>query len=275
VVVVEADRAVVEVTGSDRQSWLNGIISCDLSTLAGGGAYGLLLNKQGKIQTDLDVVVGDAALYLTLAPGQSADTLSTLDRMLIMEDAEIADRSEELLAVRVHGGSAHAWLLDHATPIAAGAVHWTGVGGQCAIVRRSDLGAFRAHHDDRAWTQLRVERGFGVFGVDYDVGDNPHEAALDRTAVSFSKGCYLGQEVVCMQDMRGKLKRRVCIVQLSAPAVTTRSPVSVGGRDIGEVRTVSPDGRFCLARLTAPHFEVGTSLSVCGASAVVVGPQGA
>ncbi|HMR08354.1 MAG TPA: hypothetical protein PKA88_21385, partial [Polyangiaceae bacterium] len=103
IVVVEADRPVLAVTGADRQTWLNGIVSCDLTNLTAGGAYGLLLSKQGKIQTDLDVIVGDGALYLSLAPGKAAETLATLDRMLIMEDAEIVDRSDDLLAIRIHG----------------------------------------------------------------------------------------------------------------------------------------------------------------------------
>ena len=67
------------------------------------------------------------------------------------------------------------------------------------------------------WTRLRLERGFPEFGVDYDGSDRPHEAALDRRAVSWSKGCYLGQEVVCMQDMRGKVKRSVRVLRLDAP----------------------------------------------------------
>lgn len=275
IVVVEADRPVLAVTGADRQTWLNGIVSCDLTNLTAGGAYGLLLSKQGKIQTDLDVIVGDGALYLSLAPGKAAETLATLDRMLIMEDAEIVDRSDDLLAIRIHGRGGDAWLKAHGAAVASGAVDFTGIGGHAAIVPRSELEALQPHHDREGWTRLRVERGFGVYGVDYDLADNPHEAALDRCAISFSKGCYLGQEVVCMQDMRGKLKRRLSILELSAPGVAAPAAVLQGGTDVGEVRSVSPDGKLCLARISAPHFEIGTVLSVADERAVVVGPKGA
>ena len=83
---------------------------------------------------------------------------------------------------------------------------------------------------DADWEALRIAQAFGRFGVDFGEADNPHEAALDRRAVSWSKGCYLGQEVVCMQDMRGKLKRRLVALALedSAEAPPVGSPVTAG-----------------------------------------------
>jgi folate-binding protein YgfZ len=71
-----------------------------------------------------------------------------------------------------------------------------------------------------AWATLRVERNFPEFGTDFDAKDRPHEAALDRRAVSWNKGCYLGQEEVCMQDMRGKVKRSVRMLALDVPRGT-------------------------------------------------------
>ncbi len=276
IVVVEAERGVLQVTGADRVSWLNGIVSCELSGLApGGGAYGLLLSKQGKIQTDLDIIASGDALFISVAPGQADSAAKALDRMLIMEDAELADRSDELASVRVHGAEAARWLQSHGSLLAHAPISWTGAGGACAIIERGELGRLTKHADLGAWNQLRIERGFGVMGVDYDASDNPHEAALDRVAVSFSKGCYLGQEVVCMQDMRGKLKRRLCIVKAQGAELSPGMPVSQGSEEVGEVRSVAPKGGLCLARVSAPHFEPGTALRVAGASAQVVEPPAA
>ena len=274
-VVIEADRGIIRIAGADRRSWLDGIVSCDLSALDRGGVYGLFLNKQGKIQTDLDVVAGDDAVFVTLAPGQTEATVAALDRMLIMEEAELTNESSELCVVRVHGADADAWVREHLQTVAFGAVDWTGLGGVCAIVRRDALDALSTHDDPDAWAMLRVARGFGVYGVDYDCKDNPREAALDRRAVSFSKGCYLGQEVVCMQDMRGKLKRRLCILDVASQSVAFGARVEHKGTDVGEVRSVAPRGGLCLARVAAPHFEIGSALGVAGAAAAVVGPQGA
>ncbi len=238
-------------------------------------AMGLLRPKQGKIQTDLDILATRDALFVTVAPGQAKSVASALDRMLIMEDAELADRSEELSCVRVHGAGAAQWLEDHGPVLGSAQVNWTAAGGACAIINRSELSRLAEQAAPSAWTQLRVERGFGVIGVDYDASDNPHEAALDRIAVSFSKGCYLGQEVVCMQDMRGKLKRRLCIVKVADAELSPGMPVSHESAEVGDVRSVAPKGGLCLARISAPHFEPGTELRVGGASAQVVEPPAA
>ena len=73
------------------------------------------------------------------------------------------------------------------------------------------------------WQRLRIERAVPAYGTDYDDRDNPHDASLERRAVSWTKGCYLGQEVVCMQDMRGKLKRRIVTL-----AFDSRDPPAPG-----------------------------------------------
>ena len=63
--------------------------------------------------------------------------------------------------------------------------------------------------DDAAWEALRIERAIPRFGVEFDATTYPQEAALEKRAVSFAKGCYLGQEVVCMLEMRGHVKRKL------------------------------------------------------------------
>jgi tRNA-modifying protein YgfZ len=121
----------------------------------------------------------------------------------------------------------------------------------------------------QAWDAARVELGLPTFGEDYDLGDNPHQASLERRAVSWQKGCYLGQEVVFMQDARGKVKRR--LVRLSwaskVPLVSGARVTTAEGVDVGQVTTVGAGQ--ALARLNAPHFEEGTSLMV-GQEQVVV-----
>src|SRR6185369_3318187 len=91
-----------------------------------------------------------------------------------------------------------------------------------------------------AWQTLRVERRVGAFGVDYGPADNPHEAALERVAVSWTKGCYLGQEVVFMQDARGKLKRRLVQLEIDGARPAVGAPISdAQGEVVGEVTTAS------------------------------------
>ncbi|MEZ4224074.1 MAG: hypothetical protein R3B13_24205 [Polyangiaceae bacterium] len=275
VVVVESERSALQVTGSDRQSWLDGILSCDLSSLPTRGAYGLLLTKQGKISTDVDVVANGDRLLLSVVRGQTDGVVATLDRMLIMEDAELERCGNDLACVRVHGSDAMEWLRQAPPHVAARELGWTAAGGCCVFVERAAVEAWRALERAGAWDELRVEHGFGLFGVDFDGNDNPHEAALDRRAVSFSKGCYLGQEVVCMQDMRGKVKRRLSILELDASAVNQGASVYQSDTEVGRVTSVAPSGQRCLAQIVAPHYEVGSLLTCCGVVARVVAPPSA
>jgi hypothetical protein len=131
---------------------------------------------------------------------------------------------------------------------------------------------------DADWEVFRITEVLGRFGVDFGETDNPHEAALDRRAVSWSKGCYLGQEVVCMQDMRGKLKRRLVALQLDTAGDLPQagSPVTTndGAEAVGELTSVARSpvtGRaVALARLKSPYFEGKAALGVAGMKAAFV-----
>src|SRR5262249_53217436 len=117
-----------------------------------------------------------------------------------------------------------------------------------------------------AWEAHRVQHALALFGQDFGGDDNPHEAGLDRRAISWQKGCYLGQEVVCMQDMRGKLKRRLVVLALGVdvPPPARGAKVAAGGAEVGEVTSSARGGSgvWALARLKSPYFEGGAALEV-------------
>src|SRR5579863_5098204 len=88
--VLQPTRGTVYVTGAEAQSWLNGLVTCDVSKVtAGQGAFGLVLNKQGKIQSEAIVVAAEQGLLVGVSPGVSAALLAVLDKFLVMEDAEL------------------------------------------------------------------------------------------------------------------------------------------------------------------------------------------
>ena len=247
VVVPDSGRDTLLVSGPDRRTWLEGLVTCELKNIApGAGTWGLVLNRQGKIQTVVWVVAAAEALWLSLPAGAGAAMEAELGRMLIMEDAELNAPAE-----------AHAWFSLHGPEAAARAASWaaetggasapidfTGLGGAALVVPAARAADVLARSqgltlDPEGWTRLRLERGLPELGVDFDGADRPHEAALDRRAVSWSKGCYLGQEVVCMQDMRGKVKRSLRVLRLEAPpsAAIARGASIIGsaGSEIGKV----------------------------------------
>lgn len=279
--VEQPELGTLIVRGPDAQDWLNGLLTCDVKGLeVGQGAWGLALSKQGKIQSELNVLRTSDGIWASTARGTHAALLAMLDDFLIMEDAELTDGSSEQAWLTLHGPLA----LNAAQSVAASAsaqvapIDWTGCGGALLVVQRSGLepllGALLENpaivrSSAEAWRCARIRYELPEFGTDFGAQDNPHEASLDRRAVSWTKGCYLGQEVVCMQDMRGRVKRR--LVRLDAegpPAIAPGTPVTVDGETVGEVTSscVSPDETraMTLARVTTRALEGGAPLTADG-----------
>jgi folate-binding protein YgfZ len=277
-VVPARDRAAILLTGKDRFSWLNGLVTCELMKREQGqGAYGLLVEKKGRIQTDLFVVpsTGDATLALAL-PASLRDTMmATLDHYLIMEDAELS--ASDLVFFVAHGPRAAE--LRSLAPF-AGSVDLLGTGGMvlaAPATEAADLEARIAAEvarlggvvvDDETWNEVRIAHGLPRFGVEFDATHYPQEAALEKLAVSFSKGCYLGQEVVYMLQERGHVKRKLVPLDLEggeAPAKGT--PVTTSdGAAVGEIRSASnaaASGKpTAIAMVKWAHAKPGTELRV-------------
>jgi tRNA-modifying protein YgfZ len=241
------DRATIWVGGPDARAWLNGVITQEVPS-PGRGAYGLALSRPGKVQSDVFCLdLGDAFLVAT-SPRVHASLLDTWQKMLVMEDAELRDVSDAWLWVLRVGPP---WPDRPPLPGAhGGELDLFGLGGQVmALPNQLGLEAFSGPWlDDQAWLELRLERLVPEFGVDFGDQERPHEASLDRLAVSWSKGCYLGQEVVCMQEMRGKVKRRLEVLKTTAPLTTVPAPgesiLDGDGAVVGAVTSFSNSRRL-------------------------------
>ena len=287
-VVGRSRHATIEVTGVDRVSWLNAIVTCDVTRVSSRvGAWGLLLTKQGKIVTDLCVVSGGERLVVGVHEGQGRSVLEYLDRMLIMEDAELRETGALSSWFALHGPAAPVVAERVASEFggAWGSIDWTGLGGAGLVVPSDRVeaacdnlaaspGVRLAIADE--WLQLRLERGLPEMGDDFGSDDTPHQAALERRAVAWDKGCYLGQEVVCMVDMRGKVRRRLACLLLDervAPARETAVVASDRDQPIGNVTSsvVSPRlGKgIAMARLLVTHSAPGMRVFVDGVAATV------
>jgi folate-binding protein YgfZ len=279
----EADLGALVVTGKDRVTWLNGLVTCDLAKCSAGDAvYGLAVAKSGKILADV-VIVLDEARVVVLAPASEVEALrASLDHYLIMEDAELTVGA--FRAWSVHGPRAGEVLAAaRAAGATGGALDRTGRGGAIVLsdgVSHAPMAeamrAAGATVGDRAgWNVLRIERGVPAFGAEFDGATYPQEAGLEKTAVSFSKGCYLGQEVVCMLEMRGKVKKRICAIALDGDAPARGAVVSdASGAEVGAVTSAaySPTlGRaLALAMVKRQLTEIGSDLRVGSAVAKVV-----
>jgi len=248
-------RDTFSVRGPDRKTWLDGLLTCAVSQVVTGTAgFGLLLSKQGKILTDAYLLETGEELLVGVAPGRGASVRELLDRYLVMEDAELASPDRDV-----------SWLIG------------SGV-GDARIVARGELSLGNWRTELWAATERRVdlpgaadvlaEHRLGVYGIDFSERDNPHEASLDRIAVSWTKGCYLGQEVVCMQDMRGKVKRRLVPLDggVEVLAVPRSAEVLAGGDVVGQVTSAHPHaaGARLLASISTAALEAELPLEVLG-----------
>jgi folate-binding protein YgfZ len=287
--VQHADLAVLVVTGKDRISWLNGLLTCDLAKRAPGGAvYGLVVERKGHVLSDVVVVVDEAdeghERVLLVVPIFAVESLRAhLEHYLVMEDAEVAPATGyEVWSV--HGPRAEKALeAARAAGGIGGTLDRTGL-GDAMILAAPDLtrevGAAIAGAatvgDEAGWEALRLERGVPRFGVDFDDKTYPQEAQLEKVAVSFDKGCYLGQEVVCMLELRGHVKRKLVPVVLDDGAPPPRgAPVTdETGAPVGEVTSAGTSPTLgkpvVMAMVKRAFAEAGKRLVVAGASGEVV-----
>ena len=268
--VAEPDLALVVVTGDDRASWLNGLVTCDVAKLADGAcAYGLAVTQKGRIITDLFVLKRGGAIDVVLPARVRDAVMDALGKYLVMEDAEMA-RDDSRRVWFAHGPKAASL---------GGACDRTGLGGAIVIAPPEEKDQLVAKTaalggvvgDASGWEALRIERGVPAFGVDFDDKTYPQEASLEKRAVSFDKGCYLGQEVVCMLEMRGHVKRKlVPFVMEEGTAEVGATVTDDAGVEIGKVSSAS--ARMGLAMVKLAHADAGSKLRVAGKVATVAGP---
>jgi folate-binding protein YgfZ len=307
VVVVRPDRARLVVTGPDRASFLQGLLTNDVMALkAGEGCYAAYLTPQGRMMADVFVYELGDAMLLTVPAAQRELVLTKLDQVIFSEDVQLGDVTDTFTTMAVVGPAAAGVLsrtlaqpeIDlnewspHANhrgqfdgqPVILTRVVDTGEPGFDVHVDRSSTDALRAAlvnagavaGDVQTIDAIRIEEGIPKFGQDMDDETIPLEAGIEARAISFSKGCYVGQEVIIRVLHRGhgrvarKLAGLLCEGgDVPAPGTT----VHAADREIGEVRssTMSPAlaRPVALAYLHRDFLTVGTSVSIAGRNASV------
>ena len=270
-----ADRAGILVRGKDRSSWLNGLVTCDLTKLSAPDAvYGLIVEKKGRIQTDLYVLASSDALLLGLHASAAEAMLSTLDHYLVMEDAEL-ERTDHVFWLLA--GPAALQVAESLAPPFFGPLPALGL----VVVAATDPEAFGVRlaraaaeaggvvADEASWEAVRIARGLPRFGVEVDATFYPQEAGLEKLAVAFDKGCYLGQEVVYMLENRGHVKKKLVALEVEGdePLSPGQEVATAEGAAAGEVKTSSagPWGKpAAIALVKWSQSKPGTELRAGG-----------
>lgn len=288
------DLGTLTITGKDRQTWLNGIATCDLAPLKPGqGAFGLAVSKTGKILAPLYVLIDEQQILVGMPKTLVESLQAHLDRHIIMEDVELEDTSESITWAFAHGPAAKDLVATARAlgAIAAAAVDTTGKGGALLAFDKTsaDEAMVRlakpkpttpiALADEESWEALRVEIGVPRFGKDFTDENYPQEASIETLAVSFQKGCYLGQEAVFMLQARGHVKKKLMPLSIEgseniADGADIKLP---DGTSVGIITstTTSPtsDATLALGFVKYKHANAGTALSVNGRNAAVLGKE--
>jgi len=287
-------QAKLVLTGEDRIRWLNGMVTNNVRDLAiGHGVYNFLLTAQGRIVADLVAYNRGDHILVTSDRSQVAAITEMFDRYIIMDDVEVADISDKLSAVGLAGPQAAVTLrqagIDPAH-LAAGQVVdlvWHDIGITVARGTHPNFDAceiwFAAEQAAVVWDHLtqhgarpvgsealewyRITRGVPRYGADLGQRDLPQETE-QKHALSFTKGCYIGQEIVERIRARAILHRTFTgfLVEGDPPQGGTK--IKDGDKNIGEITSAAqipfPDAErtIALGYLRREFEAPGTSVQI-------------
>ncbi len=244
------DRGVVELTGDDAQGFLQGLVSNDVTEAAPGHAlWAALLTPQGKWQADFFIFAQGDRLLLDCERAQAPELVRRLTRFRLRAKVALRDASADFAVLAGWGVAAPAGASPDPRLAEAG---WrflapAGTSGDASAedydLHRLGLGLPDGSRDMEAESSILLEAGF----------DELH-------GVSWTKGCYMGQELTARTRYRGLVKRRLVPVEVAGPLPPRGTPVLLDGAEVGEMRSGRGDRGMALLRLAAaraPALECG------------------
>jgi len=315
VLVDRSSEGRLRVTGADRVSWLQGLVTNDVAVLVPGqGCYAAYLTPQGRMISDLRVLAFEDSLLLDVPAARRLPILERFAQFIITEDVAVEDVTPELARLGIHGPAAPRVLVgamgevvtSQAQRVAGLAEHEHvagEIGGQSVIIAGArDIGrvgydlyvhagglpdvaaalaaAGAVDVDAETWDTLRIEAGRPLFGADMSTDTIPLEAGLEERAISQTKGCYAGQEIIIRVLHRGggRVARRLVGLVADAAAdpaadpgggpLAPGAPVHAGGRDVGVVTSATWSPRLgraiALGYVHRDSAEPGTIVTIGG-----------
>ena len=294
----------IRVTGEDRVRWLNGMVTNSIQDLKNGqGNYNFLLSVQGRIQSDATIFASPDALLMETAASQISDLITLLDRFIIMDDVELTDITGSQSGLLVAGPKAASLLtqiglnIEDLQVLQKRTMPWNGA--QAAVLHLNspliprfalwanadaaskllealkNAGAVLCATESLEW--LRILEGTPLYGTDIRERELPQETGQTR-ALHFSKGCYLGQEIVERIRSRGNVHRTFSAFRLDGELPAAGALLEADSKQVGELTTVAAiplptDGtivqlalgyirREALERVLPIHYAGGVAVPV-------------
>ncbi|HET6962771.1 MAG TPA: aminomethyltransferase family protein [Terriglobia bacterium] len=290
---------IFELKGDDRTRFLHGMVTNDIKSLIpGGGCHAAFLSPQGRMTADLHVFCAEDSLILTTEPAVREKFGPALRKYIIGDRSLLIDRSEELAVLSLQGPKSTEFLAsllshplpqklpyDHSESVLAGVkvricrVERTRAGGYDLIVERQNLGLVwhlileKGNNEGvqpvgfESFNAHRIEAGIPWYGLDIEENTLPIEAGLEKDAISFNKGCYIGQESVARITYRGHVNRKLAGLSLSgSQPVSKGDKISKDGQEVGWVTSsaYSPNLKIAIALgyLRREVLEPGTTVFI-------------
>jgi folate-binding protein YgfZ len=295
---------VVRFQGADRCKVFNNLCTQDLRKLVDGQAMETFVTnvKGHTFGHGIAMSVGGEAFFVSV-PGQANKIVPHFDRYIIREDAVLTDMSDEfqfwLFTDRTSAAFAFSIPLEQVPELSSAStleqdghtflfLHAPWVGAESILVlapvSSSDekmfdrLGNEWVHSDMEqrsAWELERIQSFWPWFGIDFDERHLPQEIDRDKSAISFNKGCYLGQETIARLDMLGKIQKKLLKLSVeSTEPPKASSPIVADEKEVGFLcsAAIDPamDGCLAMAFVKRSHFASGQVLSVEGHKATVL-----
>ncbi|CAB4862421.1 unannotated protein [freshwater metagenome] len=263
IVVDCSDRGKLALSGDGAVAALNAVVTNDVEALSpGSGLYAAVLTGKGGMLGDLRVLRTADGLLLDTERVALQDVFDVLRRGLLGYDAQLGKRTLECGLLRLAGPGSRAIAGAEDLPDEEHAHLATTVGGLPVRLIATDVGvdvlcdaaetaavttaleaAGGVPAGEESLELLRIERGRPRFGVDIETGVIPQEAGLNERAVSFTKGCYIGQETVARLHYKGRPNRHLRGLRLSAPC-PVGTTLHLEDREIGHLTSSGVSGQF-------------------------------
>jgi len=304
-----SNRSRVCLLGEDRLKFLHGQVTNDIQGLkADGGCYAALVNAKAKMESDLYIYRLTDELLLDFEPGLTEKVTTRLDKYIIADDVQIVDVAPHYGLVSVQGPKSAGAIeaLGIVPSLPANPLQWVkdnvpdvgdiyvmnqprlGTTGYDVFIPSAGLGmiadkllaAVKAQGGRacgwEAFEAVRIEAGIPRYGVDMDETNLAPEAGIEKRAISYTKGCYIGQEVNARIRTYGQVAKSLQRFELTGvselPAKGTK--LQVAGKDVGyitsAVRTPAGERFLALGYVRKEHKQAGTLLELTAGQARIL-----
>lgn len=269
---LQETSAAFRISGPDANTYLGGQFTQELKVAPGRSAYGLWLNQKGKTLADSQVLrLTDDEHLVFSARTPAARLRERLEAYLIADEVELTDVTAQHAAIALWGDGVEAllgalgfsragegesadrfWKTENAF---AWPARLASAPGAWLLVARADLAAWRERLamarvefvDRAAGEHARITAGIPAVPDDIGPDELPNEGGLDAVAISYTKGCYLGQEVMSRLKNLGQVRRRLFLVRGRGEPPAARTALHQGAQRVGELRSAARDGDGYLA----------------------------